>query len=269
MTTDAGRASAEEELRQLVRSLDDLDAELAAGDLDPDDYEALRNDYTVRVADAVRRSGDPTSTATGSPTAGDTATTDVRPDTGPTSPAAGPRFNRWLVVAALGLFAVGAGWLLARSAGERGIGDALTGSIDQSARQRVTECQNTGMNDGDLLGAIQCFDEVLTTDPENVEALTYRAWFLVLASSSGAAGAEASTDQQTELLEAARVYLDRAIEIEPGYADARAFRSVVADRLGDSDEVCRQIEALIATDPPPFFLQQTAPVAERNGCEPG
>lgn len=249
MTTDASNGDVDKELRELVRSLDDLEAELAAGDLEPTDYETLRNDYTVRLADAVRRSGGATGVGTAS------------------APKA-TGFNRWLIIAALGLFAIGAGWLLSRSAGERGIGDGLTGSIDQSVRQRVAECQNTGMTDGDLLGAIQCYDEVLTTDPENVEALTYRAWFLVLAASSGSTDSDdAGTDQQIELLEAARVYLDRAIEVDPAYPDARTFRTVVADRLGDGDEVCLQVAALVASDPPPFFLEQVQPVADRNGCE--
>lgn len=263
MTTDAARpGEVDEELRQLIRSLDDLDAELAAGDIDPDDYETLRNDYTVRVADAVRRSGDPA--AMTGPRSGS-----LEPEVASEPAAADAGINRWLIIAALGLFAVGAGWLLARSAGERGIGEALTGSIDRSARQRVAECQSTGTTDGDLLGAIQCFDEVLTTDPDNVEALTYRAWFLVLAATGGAAAdTTEATAQEVELLEAARVYLDQAIEVDPLYPDARAFRTVVADRLGDSDEVCRQVVALIETDPPPFFLEQTLPVAERNGCEP-
>ncbi len=255
MTTDASNGDVDEELRQLVRSLDDLDAELAAGDLEPADYEILRNDYTVRLADAVRRSG---AIGTGS------SATGVGSAPGPEATG----FNRWLIIAALGLFAVGAGWLLSRSAGERGIGEGLTGSIDQSARQRVAECQNTGMTDGDLLGAIQCYDEVLTTDPENVEALTYRAWFLVLAASSGSIDAgDAGTGQEIELLEAARVYLDKAIDVDPSYPDARAFRIVVADRLGNGDEVCLQVEALVASDPPPFFLEQVLPVADRNGCE--
>lgn len=258
MTTERPPGDLDQELRQLVRSLDDLDAELDAGDIDPDDYETLRNDYTVRVADAVRRSGDLPQTAS----EGVGVETDSAPDD-----RAG--VSRWLIIAALGFFAVGAGWLLARSAGERGIGEALTGSIDRSARQRVADCQDTGVDGGDLLGAIQCFDDVLTTDPDNVEALTYRAWFLVLAASGGAADATAgATSQEVELLESAQVYLDEAIEIDPSYPDARAFRVVVADRLGDGDEVCRQVVALIETDPPPFFLEQTVPVAERNGCEP-
>ncbi len=251
----------DEELRRLVQSLDDLDAELAAGDLDPDDYETLRNDYTIRVAEAVRSAGSA-----------------AAPDSSRTSTSGSSGVGRWLVVAGLGVFAVGIGLLLARSTGERGIGDALTGSIDASARQLVADCQDIGVSDGDLLGAIQCFDDVLTTNPENVEALTYRAWFLVLASTGGAAPTDTAPDetppvdtaeQETELLEAARIYLDQAIDIDPAYADARAFRAVVADRLGNSAEVCTQIEALVDSDPPPFFIDQTRALVERHGCGTG
>ena len=134
--------------------------------------------------------------------------------------------------------------------------------------QPLLEQKLQKLTDGDLLGAIQCFDEVLTTDPDNVEALTYRAWYLVLASSGGSEdGAGIDAGSETELLQAAGVYLDRAIAIDSTYPDARAFRTVVADRLDDSDEVCVQVEALVETNPPPFFLEQTEPVAERNGCD--
>ena len=247
-----------EDLQQLVRSLDDLDAEYAAGDLGEIDYETLRNDYTVRVADAVR-AGRKRSRNLGAST-----TTSAGEATGrPVDHLTTPIGKRLVVAGVILLFAIGAGWLLARSAGERGIGETLTGSIELSSRQRVLRCQELGMNEGLILEAVQCFDDVLISDPENVEALTYRAWFLVLTSSSGE---QVSADQRNELLSAAAVYLDQAIDIDTAYPDARAFRAVVADRQGNADEVCSQIGALTALDPPPFFLQLTDPVAERNGC---
>jgi len=247
-----------EDLRQLVRSLDDLDAEYAAGDLEEADYETLRNDYTVRVADAVRAGRKRSNNmAVAAATSANEAT--GGPAGNPTSPIG----KRLVVVGVILLFAIGAGWLLARSAGERGIGETLTGSIELSSRQRVLQCQELGMNEGLILEAVKCFDDVLISDPENVEALTYRAWFLVLTSTSGE---QVSPDQRDELLNAAAVYLDQAIDIDTTYPDARAFRAVVADRQGNPDDVCSQIEVLTRLDPPPFFLQLTDPVAERNGC---
>lgn len=236
-------AHLEDQLQQLLASLDDLDVEHEAGDLEPDDYENLKADYTVRVADTMRRLDE------------QKAIVDQ-----------GSRYRRrrLLAIGAVVLaFAIGAGFLLANAAGERGINDALTGAIDQSSRQRTAECQQLGMAQGQLLEALECFDEVLDQDPENVEALTYRAWFLVLAASSNP---DIDTEQNDELTASAEVYLNRAVEIDPTYPDARVFRAVVYDRRGDGDAVCRELEELAALNPPPVFAQQTEALVQRNSC---
>ena len=49
------RTALEEERDFLFRSLRDLDAERTAGDIDDEDYQSLRDDYTVRAAEVVRR----------------------------------------------------------------------------------------------------------------------------------------------------------------------------------------------------------------------
>lgn len=240
-TYDPDRIAAlEDELSQQLRSLDDLEAEHAAGDLDADDYRTLRDDYTVRVADTMRRLEQQQDLV-----------------------AAAPRRRiNLLAVAAIAVFAVGAGWLLARSAGERGVNDILTGAIS-STRQRVFDCQELAA-DGEIVESLQCLDGVLLEDPDNVTALTYRGWYLVLTTvSADATGDEAQVD---ELLDTGLTYLDRAVEVDPGFADARAFRAVVYDRQGDGSAVCREIAELLELDPPPFFVQQTAPIADRNGC---
>ena len=146
--------------------------------------------------------------------------------------------------------------------GGAGVGDTLTGDI-ASTRQRVFECQEMGA-DGDIIESLQCFDEVLVEDPDNVEALTYRGWYVVLTTSS----AEAAGDQESaaELLEVGRTYLDRAVEVNPGFADARAFRAVVYDRLGEAEAACAEVSALLELDPPPFFVSQTEGIVDRNDC---
>lgn len=233
----------EDQLQQLLVSLDDLDAEYEAGDLETDDYESLKAEYTVRVADTMRRLDEQKGVV-----------------------GQGPRYKpRHLLAmgAAVLVFAIGAGFLLARASGERGINDALTGAIDQSSRQRTAECQELGMVQGQLLEALECFDGVLEQDPENVEALTYRAWFLVLAGSSNP---DIDPEQSRELTASAEVYLDRAVAIDPTYPDARVFRAVVYDRSGDGDAVCAELGELAELNPPPFFAQQTGAMAERNNC---
>ena len=52
--SDTDRAALEEERDFLLRSLDDLEREHDAGDIDETDYEGLRDDYTVRAATVLR-----------------------------------------------------------------------------------------------------------------------------------------------------------------------------------------------------------------------
>ena len=44
----------EEERDQLLRSMEDLDRELAEGDIEQPEYDALKDDYTVRAATVLR-----------------------------------------------------------------------------------------------------------------------------------------------------------------------------------------------------------------------
>lgn len=229
-------------LAEQLQALEDLDAEFEAGDLDEADYRELRDDYTVRVADAMRK-------------------LEGEAEPAPPPPSRARRAGPLILVGALA-FAIGAGWLLARSAGERGLDDALTGEI-ASNRQRVFQCQEMGA-DGRIVESLQCFDEVLIDDPDNVEALTYRGWYVILTTSS--AQATGQDDEAAELLEVGRSYLDRAVEADPTFPDARAFRAAVFDRLGDGPAACAEVEELLALDPPPFFVNQTQGILDRNGC---
>ena len=233
-------AALEDELQVQLRSLDDLEAEYAAGDMDEADYLSLKDDYTVRVADTMRRLGRQTDLVD-------------RPQRRRLNP---------LVLVALVLFAAGAGWLLARSTGERGVNDILTGEI-ASTRQRVFGCQERAA-EGEIVEALRCLDEALLEDPDNPEALTYRGWYVILTTSSvEAAGQQAEAEA---LLETGLTYLDRAVEVDPSFPDARAFRAVVYDRTGDGEAACAEVAALLALDPPPFFVQQTRGIVDRNDC---
>ena len=232
-------AALEEELAMQLRSLDDLDRELEAGDLDPDDHRTLRDDYTVRVADTMRRLDRQRALA------------DDR----------GRRISP-LVVVALVVFAGAAGVLLARSLGERGVNDILTGEI-ASTRQRVFDCQELAA-DGQIADALRCLDDVLLQDPDSPQALAYRGWYLILTTSS--IEADGDPEQAADLLDSGLGYLDRAVGADPDFPDARAFRAVVYDRLGRSRDACDEVAALVALEPPPFFVQQTQPIVERNRC---
>ncbi len=242
--TEADLAALADEKDHLLRSLDDLDAELAAGDLDQADYVALKDDYTARAAEVLR--------------AIDAHNNPV--ETG------GSRESRRAIGWVVGLtaLAIGAGFLLAQAVGERGVNDQITGSIDPSDRDQVLRCQQMGAQANQLLESLTCFDEVLDRDPQNVEALTYRGWYVVLA--SGTAQQAGQDDAAAELLESGMFFLDRAIEVDSEYPDARAFRAIVFDRNGQPDRACEEIAVIAAGSPPPMIEQLVAPLAERLEC---
>ena len=134
----------------LLRSLEDLEREHDAGDLDDDDYLVLRDDYTARAAAALR------------------------------APSATPRVPRrpkrgLLVVAAVLAFAGIAGVVVAQASGRRDAGDTASGSVDQSITEKLNEARRC-FSEGDADCAIELYEEVLAEQPTNAEALTYKGW---------------------------------------------------------------------------------------------
>ena len=141
----------------LLESLRDLDAERAAGDLTPEDYAALRDDYTSRAAAAIR---------------------------GDAAPAA-PRRRVWPVVVALVVVAGLAGVLVARSAGQRLPSDELTGSIESTTADKLMKARQF-IADGKAVDALKTYDAILKANPKEPEALAYRGWLLRLAGQADA-----------------------------------------------------------------------------------
>lgn len=87
---------------------------------------------------------------------------------------------------------------------------------------------------GQAVEALQVYDAILAEDPDHARALAWRGWVVALAG----------------LDEEAIGYLDRAAEVDPELPDAHAFRAVVLDRLGRSDEAAEALRAFDASDPP-------------------
>jgi tetratricopeptide (TPR) repeat protein len=206
----------------LLRSLDDLDREHAAGDVDDHDYEVLRDDYTARAA-AVLRSID----------AGTDGGVRAR------APLAG-RGRAAIVVGGVLVFALLAGLLVARAAGRRDPGEVATGGIGQSATEMLNEAGRRA-GDGDIEGAIELYDEVLEGDPGNAEALTYKSWLQTLGGDAGA-GLDG-------LLAAATAH--------PEYPDVHAFLAIVFFRNGLVAQADRELDRLDALDPPPAIRDLT------------
>jgi cytochrome c-type biogenesis protein CcmH/NrfG len=240
-------AELEEERDHLARSLRDLDAELAAGDLTPEDHATLRDDYVARTAEVLRALGEQRDLRRQRPPAG--------------------RPRRWLVAAAVVLFAVAAGALVARLAGTRTSTGGLTGDVRASTRQELAEClelasgalggQAAGGGAGagpsaGLLEAVKCYSEVLQRSPGNAEALTYRGWLLVRTGSA-------------QLQQQAAGDLDAAVAADPTYPDARAFRAIVFYRLGQIDAARAELAVLDTLDTPPIIDQLLDQFGVREG----
>lgn len=226
----------EQERDFLLTSLTDLESEHDAGDMDDADFEQLHADYTVRTADIIRQIENRNAVVA----------------------AAAPERSRtrslaW--VAGILALALGAGLLLAQAVGERGVNDEITGNIDASPRQRVFECQQLD-REGAVPEANECFSEVLVMDPRNVEALAYRGWLLVRV--SGSAQEIGEDSQAAEILLSAKASLDEAVDIDPGYPDARAFRVIVYNAEGNTEAACAEFRELVALNPPEFMLSLVA-----------
>lgn len=233
-------ASLDDERAMLLRSLSDLEAEYAAGDLDVADYHALKDDYVGRTASLIRRRAD---IEAGIAEQIKTATSTV------------PRWRTPVAVVVTVVAAIGAGLAVARSAGERVGRQGLTGTVNAAGANRSAEVSKLLKEAQDKLAAdplasLKSYDAVLAIDPQNPEAIAYGGWLLRVVAQS------ADGPTRDELIKRAESRLDNAIAVAPAYPDARAFRGVLRLRdLGDPAAANKDFEALDALDPPPFVKQ--------------
>ena len=210
--TDAERSRFRDEREHLLASLDDLDAERAAGDIDELDYETLRDDYTARAATLTRALDGARVTRTKSE-----------------SRSVSSRLL-WLgsVVVVAGL----AAWAMVQFSGARGVSDTASGDIRLSTVSLLNDAA-AEFGQGNVDKAIDLYGEVLAIEQTNVEALTYRGWI----------------QYQSGNTEAARTDFDDAVAFDPDYADVRVFRSIVALDDEDYETASAEIAAFDAANP--------------------
>lgn len=224
------RAELEEEREFLLRSLRDLEREHDAGDIDDDDYVTLKDDYTARAA-AVLRSLD----------AGAAAAAVTKPLVAPGDKPAG-RSRTAVIVAGVILFAVVAGLSVASLAGLRQPGKTATGGTASDSNTLLAEARS--LIGTDPINAIKRFDEVLKTQPDNVEALAYRGWLVVQAS-------RAVTPPDDQLLARGEASIDRAIAVNAKYADAHFFKAWVLMRVHNNPtDAITEIDTFNTLNPP-------------------
>lgn len=236
-------AALEEERDFLLTSLDDLEREHDAGDVDDADYVELKDDYTARTAVVLRAIEQRQAVAH-----------EAR------APRSWSRVALWTILVVL--LAVAGGVLVARSSGNRPPGGQASGDIRLSSRDLLLEAQQyTGqatqqLQDGDPDAAlasyqlaIESYQRVLEVLPTNAEALTYQGW--VLNTIAVNVGDDPSAN---ELRAQALVRLDAAIAANPDYPDARVFRAIILRNTGQI-EAARSDLAAVGDDEVPAFMR--------------
>lgn len=231
-------AALEEQRDFLLRSLADLDREHDAGDLEDDDYQTLKDDYTARAADVLRAIEERRA-----------AFDQARP---PRSPA---RTLAW--VAAVVLFAIVSGVVVASALGSRKAGESSSGgiSVAQTGTQRANACIPKMQTDPQA--ASDCFEKILAKDPANVVALTWSAWQLSLSADNFS-----EVEKRTAKALAA-VRLEAAVESDPRYSYARAFRAIVAYRNGRYDDASTYLQEFKDNNP----AADAAAIIDQMGLE--
>ena len=258
------RAALEEERRFLLDSLRDLESERAAGDIADDDYASLRDDYTARAAEVLRRieaaeapaSASRRARGRGGERPGPAAGGGERPErtAGPPlrSRSRGRRRAALAMAVIVGVAALAGVSVVAFSV-DRGPGQPSSGRDLSTPAGRLAEAHALE-SQGKAADALKLYDAVLREEPANVEALTYKGWLLARAG----------------LTDPAMEALDRAIAVDPRYPDAHFFRGMVLYQgRNDPAGAVAEFEAFLANNPPPDSVAAVREVLERARGDAG
>lgn len=208
----------------LLRSLDDLESERGAGNIDDETYRTLHEDYTARAAEVIRS---------------------LRDDTEPVRVEVGRASRRTKIIAIVCIVAfVGVtGYGLTRALSPRSPGDTITGNSDsatsgQSDEEILADLEQAAADAPDsyeariayarmLLGfdlaqALREFDAAAQLDPSQPEPLTYIGWINALAARALDPGPD-----RDALIARAQESLDQAVALDPNFQDAYVYRALL------------------------------------------
>ena len=224
--SEVDREALEAEREFLLRSLDDLEVEREAGNVDDGTYQELHDDYTARAAAVIRSL--------------DTGTDLTTPE-----PARGSTLARALTVGGILAFALAAAFLLTHAVGQRHPGQTITGN-NQVGSGPTTTGADPGptlaaavkrqpksyaahiayarylISNNDFGDAVHEFGAAARIDPSQPEPPTYAGW-------AGALLAEQVKDAKTRrtLLAASLERINEVTTASPKYPDAYALKGVV------------------------------------------
>jgi len=102
----------------------------------------------------------------------------------------------------------------------------------------VLDASEALVSDGELVEAVKLVDQVLAERPDDVSALAGRGWLI-------------ARTENPELLAAGLSYLDRALELQPGFAYGLVYRAFSRQFSGDIDGARIDLEAFDALEQQP------------------
>lgn len=213
----------QQEREFLLRSLRDLEAEHDAGDIDETDYRSLRDDYTARTAEVLRTIDDRRRGRRPERPAADGAdrTEGGGVTVGTSALAAAQRSRRrWRMTAIAAIVVAVAGvavWAVSSSSGSRQPGQTVSGNGELTAGGSDARLARAAqlVNKGKITDALKLYDQVLTDDPNQPEALANEGWLI------GQAGMAAN---RTDLVDQGLARISAAEKVAPSYASPHFFR---------------------------------------------
>lgn len=234
-------AELEEERRFLLRSINDLDREHQAGDVDEHDFAALRDGYVARAAAVLREVEDGRAALPGK-----------------------RRRPQVIVAAVVGTLALAvlAGWMVAHFSGQR----TDTGTAQPSPADEITDQlakARVAFSQSDTNTAVEAYKRVLDLDRGNVEATTYAGWLIV---TSGVQGA------QPAVIQIGIDQLRKAISLDATYADAHCLLAAALAQYAAPPDLVgarSELDTCNANDPPALIRNyvdtQVAPLLGSTG----
>ena len=246
MTVDRDELTTERDF--LLKSLDDLDAELLAGNIDPDTYRKLHDDYTARASEVITSLED-----------------------GVERKRNEPRRLRVITAAGIVVGCVLIAVLLARAIGTRQPGEEVTGGQQSSTatvdpnsyRGHIAKAQ-AALTQQDYETAIKEYTAAARIDPTQAEPLAYRGFISTKIAETIGKGPARDT-----LVQSATSDLNQATALNPKFVDAWLFKGYllyqVQNRPADAVSAFQQYLRLAPQgDPQRVEVQRLLAQAQRD-----
>jgi hypothetical protein len=242
------RAELEDERTFLLRSIEDLDEERAAGDLSDEDHAALRDRYTVRAAEVLRALEA-------------RSEVEVPPSAPGPSTTPRPRLRRprrvLLVTGVIALVAAVSATVVLTQTGVRLPGDTSSGSVSLGRadllRRTLTQAETLEAR-GDVAGALRLFHQVLAADPVQVDALAESGWLEFEAGVNARNGTVIAHAQRLE---------EQAANVDPGAYAPHLYLGSILLAEGDATGAQGQYRLFLAGHPPIAQVRAAASFIDR------